>query len=208
MQNEYPQLGFDTLLSDATAQNQLRRQEREAAHLPGTLAQALPYYRSLIGQHHAAMLSGDIEMALALRGEAHLLADKLNGFERGILAHEDAPGCVLERETAAPSGDAPLWGQSGGFEIVCSGMRVRIEIDGMFGTGSTFMTWPGFSTHAVEWGKPFLSETGYRSFLGLSGELRVGETPEAFVCRMIAAYVARELKGRLKVIDEKYRQSR
>jgi hypothetical protein len=199
------QLGFEALLSDAETDNRIRQQDRETAHLPGTLAEAVPYFRSLTRQHHAAMMAADIEKAIALREDAHLLAEKLNGFEPGIIADEDAPGCVLERTAAAPAGTVPLWGQNGTFEITVGGMRVYIEMDGMFGIGATSMTWPGFSAHAVEWDKPFLSETGYRSFIGLCGELRAGETPHAFACRIVAAHVAGGLKGKLCAIRPEYR---
>jgi hypothetical protein len=200
------QLGFDGFLSDAETVNRVREQDRKTAHLPGTMAEGFPYYRSLMERHHAAMLAADIEQALALREEAHLLAEKLNGFEPGIIADEDAPGCVLERGTRAADGVAPIWGQQGSFEILVGNIRVRIEMDGMFGIGAAYMSWPGFSAHAVEYGKPFLSETGYRSFLGLHGELLAGETPDAFAFRAVSSHVARELKGRLLTIEHKYRE--
>jgi hypothetical protein len=200
------QLGFDGFLSDAETVNRVREQDRKMAHLPGTMAEAFPYYRSLMERHHAAMLAADIQQALALREEAHLLAEKLNGFEPGIIADEDAPGCVLERGTRAADGAVPIWGQQGSFEILVGNMRVRIEMDGMFGIGAAYMSWPGFSAHAVEYGKPFLSETGYRSFLGLHGELLAGETPDAFTFRAVSSHVARELKGRLLTIEPKYHE--
>ncbi len=104
---------------------------------------------------------------MTLRGEARSLALRLNGGERGILADEDAPGCVLERESAAPPGAVPLWGQKGAFIVTVAGMRVRVALHGVFGIGSWSGFWPGFAAHAVDWDKPFLSETGYRSFLGI-----------------------------------------
>ena len=206
MRNDTMQLGFDNLLSDAETVNRVREHDRETAHLPGTMAEAFPYCRTLIERHHAAMLAADIEQAIALREEAHLLAEKLNNFEPGILADEDAPGCALEQGTRAPDGAVPLWGQQGSFEITVGNIRVCIEMDGMFGIGAAYMSWPGFSAHAVEYDKPFLSETGYRSFLGLHGELLAGETPDAFALRAIAAHVARELKGRLLPINHAHRE--
>jgi hypothetical protein len=206
VRNDDTQLGFDSFLSDAETVNRVRQQDRETAHLPGTMAEAFPYYRGLIERHHAAMLAADIEQALALRGDAHLLAEKLNGFEPGIIADEDAPGCVLERGTSAPDGAVPLWGQCGSFEILVRDMRVRIELDGMFGIGANYMSWPGFAARAVEFEKPFLSETGYRSFIGLHGELLAGETPDAFALRAISSHVARELKGRLRSIRPEHRE--
>jgi hypothetical protein len=75
----------------------------------------------------------------------------------------------------------------------------------MFGIGAQWFFWPGFTAHAVEWDKPFLSETGYRSFLGLNAAPVPGLTPDAFVRRVIAAYIARERKGRLAMIEPRYR---
>jgi len=49
--------------------------------------------------------------------------------------------------------------------------------------------WLGFSARAVEFDKPFLSETGYRSFIAISGELEAGFTPDRFAGEVISAYV-------------------
>jgi len=201
------QLGFDSLLSASDADNEKRRQERELAHLPGNMEEALPFYRALIDRHHAAMLAGDSVAVQRIRDEADGLALKLNDYEPGILASEDAPGCVLERLTRAPDGAVPLWGQTGTFVIERPGMRVRIEIEGLFGIGSGAMSWLGFSAHAVDWDKPFLSETGYRSFLGVGGALVPGHTVESFCAGIIEAHVMRELKGRLRKIAPQYRRT-
>ena len=200
------QLGFDALLADAAITNAHREQALAAAHLPATFDEALPFYRGLIERHHAAMLAADWRAVLWLRNEAHLLAEKLNGFDPGICADDDAPGCRLENETRAQDGTIPLWGQAGSFEIRCRSMRVRIEMDGLFGVGAHFMTWPGFRAHAVEWDKPFISETGYRSFIGLNGELCAGQTTDAFATDVIAVHVARACRGRLVSIERKYRE--
>jgi len=200
------QLGFDALLSDAANSNAHRLLAREAAHLPGTFEEALLFYHGLIERHHAAMLAADWDKVVAFREEAHRLAEKLNGFEPGICAHNDAPGCRLENEARAVEGTAPLWGQAGSFEITHKTMRVRVEMDGLFAIGARYMTWPGFSAHAVEWHKPFLSETGYRSFLGLHGELVPGQTPGGFAADVVAAHVTRTLKGKLLPIESNYRE--
>ncbi|MCC6946413.1 MAG: hypothetical protein IT539_01465 [Bradyrhizobiaceae bacterium] len=198
------QLGFEALLSDADAANSFRAQERECADLPGTMEEALPFYRALLERHHAAMLACDLDAAMVLREDAHRLARKLNNFEPGILASDNAPGRVLDRLTKAPEGTVPLWGQSGAFTIACDGMRVRIEMGGLFGIGASFSPCIGFTAHAVDWAKPFLSETGYRSFLGASAGLLPGWTPEESCRAVIAAYVRRELKGRLPFIRQKF----
>jgi hypothetical protein len=51
--------------------------------------------------------------------------------------------------------------------------------------------------HAVEKNKPFLSETAYRSFLGVGGVLCPGYTPDQFATGIVGAFVERELKGKL-----------
>jgi hypothetical protein len=201
------QLGFNSLLDEAEEANTARTLAKELAHLPGSMDEALPFYRALMERHHAAMLAGLESEAMALREEADRLACKLNNYEPGIIADDDAPGCVLERLTRAEDGTIPLWGQTGAFEITHGAMRVRIEMDGIFGVASNAFPWLGFAARAVEWGKPFLSETGYRSFIGLRGGLHPGMTPDGFAREIIALYVSRDLKkGRLVAIKPEYRE--
>lgn len=143
------QFGFDLFLAEAESINKAAAFERTHGHLPGTMEEALPFYRDLIARHHAAMLAAEIEAVVALGEEAAKLACKLNNGEPGILAGPDAPGCVLARESAAPDGTIPLWGQTGSFIITVNTMRVRIDVDGMFGIGARYMPWVNFS--AREW---------------------------------------------------------
>lgn len=201
------QLGFDALIADAEGANRARRFERETGHLPDTMDEAVPYMRMLIRQHHAAMFDAHVNQALALREEGHRLALRLNGGEPGILASDDASGCVLERRTAAAPDNVPLWGQSGEFTLSVKNMQVRIEMDGMFGIGAKFQYWPGFAARVVVEDRPFLSETGYRSFLGIHAEPEAGLTVDEFVGKVIAAYVARELKGRLVGVSPRWRKA-
>ncbi|MBY0374608.1 MAG: hypothetical protein K2Q23_11480 [Bryobacteraceae bacterium] len=194
------QLGFDVLLAQADTENRTRNERQAYGHLPDTMEEALPFLRDLLARHHAAMLAGDADTVETLREEAGNLAYKLNNYEPGILADEDAPGCVLARLTRAEEGTSPLWGQAAVFEVRYKRMRVRIEMDGIYGIGASHMSWIRFSAHAVELEKPFLSDTGYRSFLGVGGALRPGFTPESFAAAIIAAFVEADLKGRLKKI--------
>jgi hypothetical protein len=200
------QLGFNSLLDEAEEANTTRTLAKELAHLPGSMDEALPFFRALMERHHAAMVAGEESEAMALREEADRLATKLNDYEPGIIADVDAPGCVLERLTRAGDGTVPLWGQTGAFEITHGSMRVQIEMDGIFGVASNVFPWLGFAVHAVEWGKPFLSETGYRSFIGLRGGLQPGMTPDSFAREIVALHVSRELKGKLLAIKPEYRE--
>jgi hypothetical protein len=199
------QLGFDALLHAADTDNRARKVERETAHLPGAMDEALPFFHDLLRDHHAAMLAGNVDETMRLRGQANKLAWRLNGGEPGILAGSDAPGCVLQRESAAAPGAVPLWGQSGSHIIELRGMRVRVEMEGVFGIGSGICFWPGFAARAVDLDRPFLSPTGYRSFLGIHADPQPGLTPGRFASRVIEAHVTRELKGRLVAIEDRYR---
>lgn len=208
MREDTAQLGFDSLLTAAAEDNRKREIERETAHLPGTMNEALPFYRLLIRQHHAAVLAADAAKVTQLRREAKRLALRLNDGEPGILAHENAPGRVLARETAATPGTVPLWGQDGDFVITVGKMRVRIALDGLFGIASSVAFWPGFAAHAVDHDRPFISETGYRSFLGIHAAPVPDLTPDEFAAKVIAAHIDRELKGRLRTIAPQHKERR
>jgi hypothetical protein len=175
-------------------------------HFPSDWTKAVVYHHGQIERHHKAMLENDFEVAMAIRNDAFLLAKKLNGGAPGILAGGDASGCVLARKTAAKWGSVPLWGQDGVFEVQSAGMQINVEMNGMFGIGATAMPYLGFSVRAIDCCKPFLSETGYRSFLGVSVTPENGMMTAEFVCRVVELHVADELKGKLLNIAEQYRE--
>ncbi|MEP0703319.1 MAG: hypothetical protein ABJC67_18440, partial [Lentilitoribacter sp.] len=85
MSNHPNQLGFDGLLQDAAADNHTRVFDRKTAHLPEEWAEALAYHLTQITDHHAAMMANELEAAIAIRKEAHLLATKLNGGKHCML---------------------------------------------------------------------------------------------------------------------------
>lgn len=199
------QLGFDALLAQSDTSNRHRQEVQAHAHLPCTMDEALPYYRTLIEKHHVAMLDGDFDTVMRLRNEAHDLAYKLNGFTPGIIADEDSPGSMLDRLTRAPDDQIPQWGQSGSFVITVGPLRVRIEMDSLFGICGLHTSWIGFGAHAVDLDKPFLSETGFRSFLGVGGALCSGYTTDSFARAVIEVHLAKELRGKLRAIDARYR---
>ena len=84
------QLGFEAMLNETDAMNRSRMIERGTAHLSGTMREALPFYRVLLKQHHAVMLAAYANEAMRLRKEAHNLALRLNGGNKGILAEPDS----------------------------------------------------------------------------------------------------------------------
>jgi hypothetical protein len=153
------------------------------------------------------MLAANVGTVMRLREEADKLALRLNNGEPGILAGPEAPGCKLARLTLAEHGAVPLWGQGADFIIVVGKMRVRIEMDGRYGIGASYCPWMNFSANAVDWDKPFLSETGYRSFLGIHANLVPGMTPDGFAAEVIEAHVRKHLKGRLVNISPEFTSS-
>lgn len=199
------QLGFDTLLAEAEETNRRSAVEREYGHLPASMDEAVLYFKELLDRHHVAMLAADVGETMAVREKADALALRLNDGDPGILAGPDAPGCRLARLTKAPENMVPLWGQAGSFILSIDGMRVRIETDGIFGIGSGAAFWQGFSAHAVDWTKPFISETGYRSFLGVHAEPVQGMTFDAFAAEAIRHHLRAALKGRPVAIADRYR---
>ena len=191
------QLGFDAFLAQADTDNHKRRFEKEVAHLPSDFDEAVAYLRRLIEAHHNAMLAADVDEVFRLREEAVRLAVKLNRGETGILASADAPGCRLSEATKAEPGRVPLWGQQGDFVIPVRGMETRIEMCGLYGIGvSTFFFWPGFEARAVHRDRPFFSETGYRSFLGIHADAVPGLTPDVFAAKVIERYIETMGTGR------------
>ncbi len=195
------QLGFDEILVETDAINRQRIFEKKTEGLPSTWETALPFYRDLLTEHHLHMINADVELVMALRKRAYDLARKLNNGEPGILANENSPGCRLCRETRAAFDDIPDWGQSGEFLINLQECEIRVEMSGIFGIGGAHCYWPGFAAHAVDWDKPFKTETGYRSFLGVGMEPKAGLNPREFAQRMIFDFIEDEPSGRLKAIN-------
>jgi hypothetical protein len=195
-------LDFIGLLEQADAVNRQLRFDRATAHLPGDLAGAIRTHRQQIKAFHAAVQANGLAAAGKISAEAHLMAVKLNHGEPGILASKDAPGYVLSRRCAAAAGKVPLFGQQGCFRIEVSGVPVRIEMDGMFGLGGPV---PGFSAHVVDVTRPFISETGYRSFLAFYFALPTGLTTATFAAHAISLHIAGELRGKLLPIAARYR---
>lgn len=185
---------FDDIFADSDEQNRLQAEAKLYAHLPSAMPEGIAYFRGLIARYNEALLAADIDGAQAICDEAHDLAYKLGGYESGILAKPDSAGRVLDNETAAPEGQVPLWGQRGNFQL--PDFNARIEMNSIFGIGSPL---PGFAAHAIDRSRPFLSPTGYRSFLGLRS-LAEGLSTADYVCEALRSFIARELRGKLCTI--------
>jgi hypothetical protein len=127
------QLGFNSLLDEAEEANTTRALAKELAHLPGSMDEVLSFFRTLTERHHATMLVGFESKAMALREGADRLATKPNSHEPGIMANDEARGCVFLPPDLRRGGTVPRWGQTGRFEITHVAKRVLIEMDGILG---------------------------------------------------------------------------
>lgn len=83
-------------------------------------------------------------------------------------------------------------------------MQALIEMDGIFGIGGSHCFWPGFSATVVDATKPFLSETGYRSFLGIYAEAVSGLSPDAFVREICVRHIEDNLNGKLIPVAKRF----
>lgn len=182
------QMGFDDLLIETDQVNQERAFHKKTAGLPTTWDEAYPFYWELVHEHHRLMMEADVEAVMALREQAYDLAYKLNDGKPGILADENSSGRKLSRETRATAGEVPLWGQAGDFIIEVEGMKICIEMQGIFGICGKHAYWLGFAAHIVDKGKPFITETGYRSFLGIGMEPESNLTTAEIAWRVVLQF--------------------
>jgi hypothetical protein len=176
--------------------------DEKTAHMPSAIDEAIPFYRSIIDRYNTAILSGRPEVAATIEQEARDLAIRLNGGTPcGIKGDPQTAICsVLERSTSAPQKEVPLWGQTGDFTLEVCSCRIRIEFCGLYG-----ICIPQFSIHAIDYDRPFISETGFRSFMGYGFDCSVGAVSvESYVRTTIEEYIARDLKSRLVRIEDRY----
>jgi hypothetical protein len=195
------QLGFDSLLDEGAANNEMHQLKAKYPGLPATWDEAIPHYRRLLERCHAAFLAADRDEIARIYDEAEAIAYLMNGDTAGILS-PDGAGTRLAAATRSQPGAVPLWGQEGEFIVEAAGCRVRIEADGIFGIATRIVLMPGFAAHAVDGTKPFISETGFRSFIGIQADIVPGMAQDEFAIALIEHHVARANKGKLVKIDK------
>jgi hypothetical protein len=209
-------LGFDELLAQADQDSRKRRFDRLTSHLPSEMEAAIKHHRQQIKDYDAAMMAGEWETALKIKREAHDMAVRVNHGEPGILADRDSPGSVIATRCAAKAGTVPRWGQQGRWTVSVEGdftvgrkkgagrwssVDVMVDLDGMFGLASAYSAFPGFAARVVDASKPFISATGYRSFLsGYGASKQPPATTADFVKRVIGDHIRLELKNSLVMV--------
>jgi hypothetical protein len=197
------QLSFDELLAQTKTDNEALALKRKFPDLPSSWDEAIPYHHKLIERCNAAFIAADRDEIIRVYDEAEALAEILQGRTSGLLA-PDGAGTKLAEKTRGAPGTIPLWGQEGEFVIEAAGIPVRMDTDGIFGIATKYVLMPGFGANAVDYSKPFISETGFRSFIGYSATLEPGLTVDAFAKALIEHHVAHALKGLLVQIEDEY----
>lgn len=154
---------------------QIEREKHEALvqwhrdELPGNgvdeIGDLIDAYGLTIETYHAAALKNDeagMRDAVA-RAEACIAnawgsppGDKYGG-PRDRFDCWNTAWTWLAKQTAAEDGKVPMYGQRGRFLMTIAGCRVDFQYDGLFGIC-------GGSANVVDLDRPFISETGYRSF--------------------------------------------
>lgn len=152
---------------------------------------------ALIAIYDAALREGDHERARAASGALDDMVFRVHGGHFGSAETREA----IATACRADDGQVPLWGQPGEFEIQVEGCRILIEYEGFGGRGAGDAE--SFAARATDLRAPFISSTGYRSFLG-AGRWPAPDLAEdvaAWAGRVIAGYIHGELKGRLVTIE-------
>lgn len=147
----------------------------------------------LVAHDEAAAAGNDRARPLARRIEE--IATILNGGTDFGSAVEGGGLHVLTAALAAKIGDIPLRGQAGCFALTVRDCRFLVCFDRLL------CCW--FSVHALDLDKPFISETGYRSFTNAAASDWLLD-PAAFAARAIEAHIATEsapTKGRKTARD-------
>lgn len=166
----------------AYVDTQHAREIRIRSYLPDLsddLDELKQIYRAQIDQLDKFMSAGDVEASRFPREMMEACILKANGGEHFGSACNARPMAVRAAGIAA-LGQIPRWGEAGHFIVEHRDIRAIVEIDhGAFG---------GTAIYALDFNRPFPSETGFHSLLGERRE--PGEAMEAFGRRLIDASIA------------------
>jgi hypothetical protein len=155
---------------------------RQQSHLPKDPAMLVEMARDILTRYDALRRSrGDDEEACFLSLQYEAIIWRLNDGTRS--------GCWekikwLAHELEAPDGCVPGWGQRGRFLVRVDGMRALIEYDGLEGherPGSRSMMMHSFSATIVDVLRPFISDTGFRSYTAGCDYRQGGTVDEAAI---------------------------
>lgn len=145
-----------------------RDEKRMLAVLPDDLDQlVLLYGKELAARHDAIIRNSEIEFAIHDRG-LELLEMKANGGTEFGSATEKSPAEQLRKRNMAAVGEVPMWGQRGVFALDAHNVPHIVQSSESY----------NLSVHAVDPKLPFISSTGFRSFVGEGDGPAFGVTVE------------------------------
>lgn len=183
-----PQLGFD-FVPPATAQEQ---QYRAARDLPDGEAALIKAARSALVDYDRARRKANEDTVAAAALRYRTIAIKLNGGSPSGMSTEwkdddagegDGAAVRLEKALAAPDGKVPMWGQRGRFILEFPEVRAIVAVRGVL-VGS----FHDLELTALDYDRPFLSETGYLSLHGATHEEDRAETLSLMVKRQVKEF--------------------
>ena len=157
-----------------------------------TIAQQLPDDHRILDaawnalvELNEACIAGEVERRSAAVYKFEACIWKLNGGTFfGCNSGEQEAAHVIDDYCRAKAGNVPIWGQSGEFIVEsAAGRRARVEIK-----AGCMIGFLSASFNAVDLGAPFISETGYRSYMFNLSEVRPGETVHAHMTRIFQAF--------------------
>ncbi|CAH2946138.1 MAG: FIG00466505: hypothetical protein [uncultured Paraburkholderia sp.] len=156
---------------------------RIAAHMPDDRAGILGEAQKAIDALNDAVLARDVEAAEAAELRYEAAVWKLNGNTFfGSMAGPESGGVIAQQACSAAPGTVPKWGQSGGFVATVDGIRALVSVGDGFGVRRAH-----FEFRAVDLDRPFISETGYRSYFAAPfGGVTVRDAVEATLAALIA----------------------
>jgi N6-adenosine-specific RNA methylase IME4 len=124
--------------------------------LPSRIEQLVGMYGNHLFRLNERVLAGDADGAKEERHMLDLLQERANGNTTFGMACDDSPAERLRLENRAPAGAEPMWCQYGVWRVVVDGIPHLLQHDDD----------GGLSVYAEDAEKSFLSETGFRSFMG------------------------------------------
>jgi hypothetical protein len=175
-------------------------QSAEPPPTPDAFDVAILVYRESLAAYTAAMLAAD--SAAAAEAQAAAKAAVMSCVTGKFSYYNVLAG--FEMDTDAVSGEIPPWGHTGAFVLpYASNLRLHVKMHGFVNLGVG--PFRGFEVRAVDASRPFISSSGYRSFIGAGypGLFVPDTSVEMYLRAVLAKFIATDLKGKLPRIEQK-----
>lgn len=130
-----------------------------ADSLPSDKAGRLAAAMDALKEGHAAILARDDDALIQARHKYAAVVWVMNGRTFFACNTPEGAGKRIAEHCRAPDGEVPMWFQNGRFLVEVEGIRCVFTINE--GIGGLFSA--HYELHAVDYDRPFVSNTGYRS---------------------------------------------